>query len=173
MFDITNYITHGNYIEIILEDHKDIVDINEKIFFKILQNVRNKGYNGFQKHCKEYVYRNITYENNNENQIKVYKKILNKQDSLPSGHRILVFHKDKLPYHTFPSTTMIQSVCYISKAIFKINNRIFLNFERKIYEGSENVFFNKIYINYNHDDNVDSTTMQHAISTALDLISWT
>lgn len=170
MFDIKQYCNNGNYIEIVFEDYPNCIDIKDKVFFKMLQNMKNKNYHGFQKHYKEYIFRNITYENNDKNEIKIFKKTLTKHDNLLENIRVLVFYKEKLPYHVFPSTTKIHSVSYISKAIFKINNRVYLNFERKKYEGCS-TFFNKVYINYNHDENVDLTTIQAAISSCIQLVS--
>jgi hypothetical protein len=111
----------------------------------------------------------MVYENNKENQLQVYKKTLNSYSVLDPNFKVLSYHKEKLPYHVFPSTHMLHSVSYVNKATFKLNNRVFLNFERKKYENSD-VFYNKIYINYNHDNNVDLATIEQALNDAIRLI---
>lgn len=176
MVSLTKIGHLGNYLEIILMEGETDMDIPDNVFFKMLQHAKNKTNSCFQKHYKEYVYRNLFYENNDKNQIKIYRKILTHVETIQNGMKLLVFHKEKLPYHVFPSTTTLHSVCYVSKAIIKINNRVFLNFEKKIYQGANDsngsrVSFNKIYINYNHEQNVDFNGAESAINTCLQLIS--
>jgi L-rhamnose mutarotase len=164
------YCNHGNYIEFIYQDGENITDIHDNIFFKMLNNMKNQGYSVFQKHYKELVYRNMKYENNEKSQVKIYKTSVTKQDDLSNGIKVIVQIKEKLPYHVFPSTTMLHSVAYVSKVIMKVNNRIYVNFEKRRYENQDkasNVSFNKIYINYNHDDNVDIVNMEKVLNTCI------
>jgi hypothetical protein len=169
---IKDLLSQGNYIELVLNEEGNSIDVGDKLFFKLIQNIKNKGYGCFQKHYKEYVHRNMYYENNDKNQIKIHKKTLLKTLDIPScSMKLFVCHKEKQPYHLFPSTTMLHSISYISKLTFKINNRVYLNFERRKYSNNADVSFNKIYINYNHDDNVDLTNIQTAIDTCVNLLT--
>jgi hypothetical protein len=169
VISLQKYCSQGNYIEFVILDGENITDIPDNMFFKLLNNMKNKGYACFQKHYKEYIYRNMVYENNDKSQIKIYKIALNNHDTLENGLKVLIYHKEKLPYHVFPSTTMLHSICYVSKVIFKINNRIYINFEKRKYdsEDSNNVSFNKVFINYNHDDNVDLSNIENALNTCI------
>lgn len=169
MLELQDYVSEGSYIECILMDG-DELHTNDSVFFKMMQDMKDRGYNCFQKHTKEYVYRNMFYENNEKSQIRIYKKTLNKIGNDINGWKILAFHKEKLPYHSFPSTTMLHSISYVSKATFKINNRIFVNFEKRRYTGDETTY-NKIYINYNHDDNVDVHSMKKAVCSIIDSLT--
>lgn len=172
MINLQTYCTNGNYLEIILQQKENISDIPDTMFFKLLQKLKTKGHSCFQKQYKEFVYRNMFYENNDKNQIKIYKKHLTTTDNINNTMKLLVYHKEKLPYHVFPSTTMIHSISYVSKVIFKVNNRVYINFEKRTYDSDDksNVSFNKIYINYNHDDNVDLTNIEIALNASIQLI---
>ena len=110
----------GNYFEFIVMDGDHDIDIPEGVFFKLLHSVRNKSNACFQKHYKEYVYRNMFYENDEKNQVKIYKKSLSSAHKTLDGMKLLVFNKEKLPYHAFPCTKALHSVSYVSKVIGNI-----------------------------------------------------
>jgi hypothetical protein len=172
MIDIQSLTSSGNYVEILLLEKKDSQDISDKHFFKLIESLKKSGYSSFQKHYKEYVYRNMIYENNEKSQIKVFKNTFKKTQNISPNIIANVFYKEKVPYHMFPSTKLIYSVSYVSKLIFKVNNRIFINFEKRKYDtqANSNVSFNKVYINYNHDDNVDLTNIQDTLVCVMDYI---
>jgi hypothetical protein len=172
MVSIQKYAQSGNYIEVVLLDD-DTMSMGDSVFFKLMHDVKNKNLHCFQKYCKEYVHRNKFYENNDKSQIRVFKKTLSETQVVTHGsnqYRVLAYYKEKLPYHAFPSTTMMHSISYVIRSTFKINNRVFLNFERRMYKDAPRPF-NKVYINYNHDDNVDVNNIDTAVQAALDIIS--
>ena len=110
----------GNYVEIIMLDTANDTDIADRVFSKMLMSIKKTHSGCFQKHYKEFVFRNLFYENNEQNQIKTYKKTLKYVGNMDDGMKIMVYHKEKLPYHSFPCTTKLHSICYISKAV--LNN---------------------------------------------------
>ena len=188
---------NGNYFEFILQDEENRTDIPDRLFGKLLQQARSNHTSCFQKHFKEYAYRNMFLENNDTNQIKLYKKTLTHASTLENGMKLLVFGKEKLPYQVFPSQMSLHSVSWVSRAVVKINNRVFLNFEKRTYEPSgpspsdreasigaeaekekeedsptpKPPSYNKIYINYNHDHNVDIEASARALRACMDLVS--
>lgn len=167
----SKYFDHGNYVEIVVCDG-DVYDLPDARFFRFLQIVKQRGGASFQKHYKEYVHRNMFYENSDKNQVKVYKKTLTLVDDEHANNmRVLVFHREKLPFHAFPSTMGLHSVAYVSKVVFKVNNRVFINFERRRYEDAPDTAFNKVYINYNHEENVDGVSMEAVIKDCVALLS--
>ena len=168
----------GNYVEIVMLDTANDIDIADRVFSKILMSIKKTHSGCFQKHYKEFVFRNLFYENNEQNQIKTYKKTLKYVGNMDDGMKIMVYHKEKLPYHSFPCTTKLHSICYISKAVLKINNRVFLNFEKRVYpvEGAEvtqekRMSYNKIYINYNGSQDVDVEEIDKVIRSCIQLIN--
>jgi hypothetical protein len=169
MTSILDVSNKGNYFEIICMEGESDIDIPDTVFFKLLQTAKGKSTTCFQKHYKEYVFRNIHYENNDKNQVKIYKKTPTFVGEIKDGWRMIAFYKEKLPYHAFPATTNLYSISYVSKAIIKITNRVFLNFEKRVYPETGSVSFNKIYVNYNHDDNVDVNGAEQAIRKCLQI----
>lgn len=172
MSDIKKVVALGNYTEVVLLDEDTSYDISDKVFYRLINDIRSKGYNCFQKHFKEYVFRNMFFENNDQKQVKIYKKtLLYSVDMNNSAMKIMTFNKEKQPYHLFPASTMLHSISYVSRLIFKENNRVYINFEKRKYEEIPDVSFNKVYINYNHDENVDLGSIQTAIEKCIMLIS--
>jgi hypothetical protein len=169
-------IGKGNYTEIVFFDGIDDINIPYDIFYKALIGYKsNVSYPCFQRHCKEYVYRNLFYENNDKSQIKVYRKNLTNRLTLTAGTspvNVLIFHKEKLPFHAFPSTQNLHSVAYVTKATFKISNRVYVNFERKKYDNCQgNDICNKVYINYNHECNVDTASVAKTLTDVVGMLA--
>ena len=172
---VSKFVEHGNYIEIVMCDDDSsgqVIDssITDSVFFKLLNDIRGTNTVYFQKQYKEFIYRNMTYENNEKFQVKVYKKTLTAREKCDNT-MTLVYHKEKLPYHSFPCTTMIHSIAYVSKVTFKINNRVYLNFERRRYPNDARAY-NKVYINYNHDENVDMANIDASVKQCFSMLKW-
>ena len=79
---------------------------------------------------------------------------------------MIKYNKENIPPINFPSTNNIHDMYHINKIIFKITNRIYINFELKkkiVNEKSE--IFRRIYINLNNDkknlDNNDINDILH------------
>lgn len=166
--NIEDFVKHGNYVEIILKTSDNSINVDQQLFGRLLQNIRTKGHPLFQKHCKQYINRNIYMETYDNNQIKVYKQKYVMAGDVSDSLKVVVYSNEKQPYHMFPTSKQMHSIAYVSKAICKINNRVFVNFERKQFNDAE-VYF-KIYINYNHDHNVDLANIQTALNVAISLI---
>lgn len=184
---VQRLISRGNHLEFVFlpsfvtnrnDDNQDAVishNVPHDIFIQLMKNMKKANLHGFQKHYKEYVYRNLYYEHSQTEttNIHLYKKEIKVIEcGLHDSLCVMASQRDKISYHIFPSTNKIPSVAYVSKATFKINNRIFINFESKKYTSTideEDVgeTYNKIYINYNHDENVDVQKSVENIDKAL------
>jgi len=80
------------------------------------------------------------------------------------GDRCFGYEKKKLTIVNFPSTTKYDAVVQVCKQTFKVSNRVYINFEKR-----ENDNF--IYVNYNHDPNVDWDIVTQDIKRAVDAVS--
>lgn len=165
------YCSAGNYVDFVLTPYDESYDydIKEKDFLRILTHLKNTDLQCFQKHYKEMVYHDLSYEVLTQtNSINVVKKISKGIDTNWVDDMVVtVWHKTKVPFHMFPSTTDISSICFVSKAIFKVSNRVFINFEIKKYQDNPTISFSKIFINYNHDENVDCSKSYEHVEKAL------
>lgn len=169
-----NYIitnTEGeNYYEIfittnskqLLDDHVYDIGIDKERFYKILSSIKDHKY--FQKEYKEYIYSDIVYRilnknssnKNNNDLMKVFKqtplKITNYDKFIVIG-----YNKNKLSILNFPSTTNIDQINYVKTLVFRITNRIYVNFNITIDSKTKNKIYS-IFLNYNHDSNYKSDT---------------
>lgn len=168
-----------NYVEFVIKaseinlstDHKTI-DISVPIaeFQETLRKVKNKSnIKPFNKNYKVYVKDDLYLEAEKDSEIKVFKKECVSLDNKSSKYLTLYYNKNKIPMHNFPSTTEINSVYYIDSTIFRIHNRVFLNFECQ-YSPVKESYAYKVFINYNHDTNIDDKTIRDKIRYGLNLL---
>jgi hypothetical protein len=158
-------IEDSNYIELKLYKKKcteNVYDINfsKEEFYNIMNRLK---YKCFQKDCKQYVSGNLIYENFNNEDVKVYKTEV--KNIIIKNHYIISFYnKSKLSVLNFESSKNINDINYIRKLIFRVSNRIYINFEIK--KKNNNLVYN-IYINYNHDDTVDLSLINDSLENIL------
>ena len=174
-----------NYIEFyiinkhtLLDDGIDVIDINldRDVFMKILGNMKllaSSDVKYFQKTYKEYMVSDITCQvHSHIEDIKVFrKKALGfvKEEKHPNV-KVIFSTKSKLTMLNFPSTTNIQEMSYVKTLIFRVNNRIYVNFNVSISADDPESKTYTIFINYNHDNNVDITLTQNILQNLLDTI---
>ena len=147
----------------------NVLDINwnEKEFNKTLLNLMNN-YNlkPFEKKfrvLKHYNKKLIYSINDNKYNVNTEEYLSN---SMTDKYIMIKYNKENIPPINFPSTNNIHDMYHINKIIFKITNRIYINFELKkkiVNEKSE--IFRRIYINLNNDkknlDNNDINDILH------------
>ena len=122
-------------------------------FYKVMKRLsHDESLKYFQKEYKQYVSQDLIYENKDNDDICVYKKKMVDEGLITDNCIYTTYQKTKLSILAFPSSIKIHSISYIRKLTFRVNNRIYVNFECK-YENDE--IFYRIYINYNHEQNVE------------------
>jgi hypothetical protein len=165
----------ANYIEFILtnfpypDGNKINVSLSQKRFEELLKKVKSNGnQKAYHKSFKVYVRDNLYLEAEKDSEIRVYEK---DPVSLSNQSRYLVarYKKLRVPMHTFPSTMKIHTVYHSDLTIFRMHNRVFLNFEVQYYPSLE-AFVYKIFINYNHDQNAEQSNITEKIQCAFKLL---
>lgn len=147
----------ANYIEYVLFA-KSVsngwqTDIGQAAFQEVLKKYARNNTNSTQKEYKEFVYGDIYYHNMPNNEIKVYR--LNPLSSTFDNNCLCVrFNKQKLSMVNVPSTKCVDSIRYVKHLVYRISNRVFLNFVVKMDNANKHLTFT-VYVNYNHDNNVD------------------
>jgi hypothetical protein len=68
-----------------------------------------------------------------------------------------------------PSTNRVNDVTYVRKLIFRINNRVYLNFECKKHNNASYSY--SIYLNYNHDNSVDYEASSSTIKKIIEKLA--
>ena len=176
MDDIITCDSTSNYYEIHVID-KDAVEtfgglaiynvgLSKQKFDETIEKIKTSKYKSFERQLKEYIHQDLFYEIY-DNEIHVYKKaasfLQNKSGFLISG-----YNKTKQSVVNFPSTTSIFSIRYVKKKISRISNRVFINFEVSM-DANDDVTY-AIYINYNHDDNVDLVVANRDLANVLKIL---
>lgn len=135
--------------------------LSENNFYSLLNKVATLNYVHFQKEYKEYVYFDTVCQKFINNDIKVTKKQV---IDIIVGDGILTikYIKNKLSLLNFPSDSNLHYKTYVKHLLFMINNRIYLNF-KITYDPKENEKIYSIFINYNHEINVDLEKVNNAI----------
>jgi hypothetical protein len=158
-----------NYIEYYLLSDSLTTGFTEEEFYNVLQKLRKTNYKYFQKEYKQYVIQNLFYENYDNQEVIVYEKNalkVNKEDP-----KWLEIHnvRNKLSMINLNSTRNVHSTNYVKKLIFRITNRIYINFEIKK-NVETNTTSRYIYINYNHDQGVDMNETNRVVNEIKDTI---
>ena len=167
----------ANYLEIIFINDFNVnaketnvinIGISQKMFEDLLRKAKHTlNTKPFNRNYKVYVRDNLYLESEKDSEIKVYQK---DGLALEKGQDYIgaFYFKNKLPMHNFPSTTKFHSIYYVDSTIFRIHNRVFLNFEAQYYpENTENQFIYKVFINYNHDENIEEKTIIDKINSGI------
>jgi hypothetical protein len=130
------------------------ISIDSDVFYKIMRFFKHLKY--YQNDYKQFTIGDITCQKYTNDQIKIYKQNFN---FMYRRNQFVVIgsNKIKLSLLQYPSTNNIMDKEYIKKLIFRVTNRIFVNFEISLNEGKEKVYM--IYINYNHESKVDDSTV--------------
>jgi hypothetical protein len=109
----------------------------------------------FQADSKEYDHRDLQLvkkiKDNEVQESKVYQTTPVAVIDEPS-YRVIAFEKKKLSTVVFPSSKTYDQIKYKRKLIFRVNNKIYINFQQELM--NEEVF-HKIYINFNNNKDTD------------------
>jgi hypothetical protein len=168
-------MTTANYIEyyVIPEDlgmNVYKVDLGLEKFTSILKLMSTReDLKFFQKSYKEYNYGDIIYQNYDNTETRVFRKV--PISSVYDNHVLKVAcQRQKLSIINVPSNTAYKEIYTVNHLIFRITNRIFLNMLVKRSSGAANHVSYSVYVNYNHDDGVDCSQTEGKITEILDLI---
>ena len=138
------------------------IDMGEFAFLQLLATF-SKDTKMFSKNITRYFYGDLIYEVCNK-EIKTFKKTTI-NCKIEKANTKLFYFKEKIPFYLFPSTQDIHEMQNISSAIFRIHNNIYMNFDIITYP-QNNTRTYKVYLNYNHEPNID---IDHIKQILLDL----
>ena len=173
-----------NYVEFNLlgskpsdeKDENDLVvfdvNIDEQVFMSKLKRIGSRFHKAFEKTFKCYMHRDMILEDFEEDGVKIYKKDLIVADTkIASNVLTTCYKKHKVPFHIFPSTTDINGVFFCKRLTFRISNRLYINFDQHRYPDDPSKVIRKVFVNYNHDDNVDLDNIKLTLDTILQILS--
>lgn len=144
---------------------------DKDVFVELLAKVkRGKSYKFSQREYKEYTIGELVCQispSNHETRVfnnhPLYTKMTN--------HGVIMgYQKTKMSLINFPSTLNNHQIRYVKKMAFRITNRVFLNFE--IAKEQDNIKDTNyyVYINYNHEENVDIDGVYNELASLFDVL---
>ena len=173
---ILDYNGVYNYVEIyfiqdeIKEKGVNIykTDVGFDRFMNLLETMKTSSFKFFQKEYKEYVHKDVVCQSYINDETKVFKKKTT-NISKQSNYITIYNNRIKQTLLNFPSTTDLQQTTYIKKLIFRINNRIYVNFQISLDVNTSAKWY-EVYINYNHEDNVDTQLAQNTLKEVIKML---
>jgi hypothetical protein len=172
---IVNIITkhsESNYFEFHFTQGKNIkldnditqisTSFSKQSFYDLLQKTSTSDYKFSQKQYKEAIVGNIVYQNNKNEDITIFN-IDTKDVCILDDNNVVCFahNKNKLTILSLPSTNSIHYEHYVKRLTLRLSNRIFINFEHSL-DSNDKVY--RVYLNYNHDNNVDIPSVAKSIN---------
>jgi vacuolar-type H+-ATPase subunit F/Vma7 len=161
ILDNTKPDDYSNYFEFVLCDTEkksvNNVDVyntsfERDKFYVLMYKLMDTNYKYYQKQYKEVLIGDVCYQNFKNEDINIYTVNTNKVDNISPFICAIAQIKNKQSILSLPSSLNIYSENIIRRLIFRVSNRVFVNFENGI---TDNKKYYKIFINYNHDKDVD------------------
>lgn len=162
-----------DYLEVVFTgaspDHKTSQKpfVSQQLFDKMLARMQDA--RAFQSDHKEYILENLTMTKKIEDgavtETKVYQMYPVAIQDHP-GFRVIFYHKKKLTTIAFPSTKTFDDVKYKRRLTFRINNRVYVNFQIEKHEHAQPTY-PKVYINFNSSKDADLKESVAAINTII------
>lgn len=135
-------------------------------FEELMSRLVKRDYKFFQKEYKEYNYGDVIVQNFNNTETRIVR--LSTQRMMKNDKCLMVgYQKSKLTFLNVPSTTNIFDIYYVRRLIFRITNRIFINFQCNMDEDGNKTYL--AYINYNHESNIDPEGINTSLRTVLEI----
>jgi len=155
-----------------LEGHKSYnIGLSRKDFRHLLSAIAKSNLNlkPFQKEYKEYIYDDVIVHNYKNTETHVFRHTPVCVQKLDKAVGLLIgYQKNKLTFLNVPSTRNIYDIQYVKKLIFRVNNRIFVNFQSSVNLNQEKTY--TVYINYNHENNIEQDSIQNNIESLMKVL---
>jgi hypothetical protein len=143
--------------------------MKKDVFYTLMYKMMDTKYKYHHKQYRELVIGDVHYHNFKNEEINVFGITTNNVENIDNKFCMLAQQKTKLSILSFPSTMKVYNDNVVRKMTFRVSNRIFVNFEHgMISNGKDDEKFYKVYVNYNHDKDVD---VQNAIDTIKNALS--
>ena len=169
----------ANYYEIhikpslILQERDELasadVSLTGKQFLDLLVAMKNsnESYKFFQKEYKEYQYTDLVVQNYKNTETRVFRQNF---VTMNQGKNWLLtgYQRSKLTFLSVPSTTNIHDMMYVKRLIFRVNNRVYVNFQTSLHQDGAKTY--QVYINYNHENNVDQEGLMNTLNNVLSVL---
>lgn len=141
--------------------------ISKEKFYNTMYKMMDTNFKYFQKQYKEMVIGDTFYQNFKNEEISIFNINTNNVEVFQNRLMANSQAKYKLSILSLPSTLNVYAENYTKRLIFRVSNRVFVNFENG--KNGDDVFY-KIYLNYNHDDTVELNSIQCTLEKILNIL---
>ena len=172
----------SNYVEFILTDQgpndSDCLDDQSEVkvhntamkkdtFYTLMYKMMDTHWKYHHKQYRELVVGDVHYHNYKNEEINIHTMVTNTIDNVDNKLCMLMQTRTKLSILSLPCTLNIYNDNVVRKMIFRVSNRVFVNFEHGM--TGPNKYY-KVYVNYNHDKDVDISNNISMIKNALTVL---
>lgn len=164
--------TGTNYVEVFVGSSCDIdnqyqIGLDENTFYALLQKMHHKNYKFFQRVFKEYIYNDMVCQCHTNDEVKVFRLVpLNVLCPNKGTFVQVCYQRTKLTLLNFPSTRSIHQIHYVKQLIFRVLNRIYINFRVSVDDTTRQKTY-QIFINYNHEENLEMSPVLKTLDELL------
>lgn len=164
-----------DYLELVLVERvgetERRYDMSEQEFNTYLQRMKATNFKYFQTDSKEYVQGNMLLvkkiENNSVTESKAYQIIPLEVVDVSTNIRAVAYERKKLSTIAFQSTKNLDMIKHKRRLIFRVNNKIYVNFQCELCEGH---MCRKVFINFNNSKDADLKESFNTMQSLLDII---
>jgi len=158
-----------NYVEYVLLENDPVskkdysvynIDLSNDHFKQVFTYFKHKYQKYSERLIKQYMKHDLYYEVTHDkdslkyNDVKVYSKVGISCD-VEKNYICAKYYKQKLQFHSFPSSAELHCIQYVKRQTFRCNSRIYVNFDLAKIQGSDHIV-KKVFINVNLDSNTDN-----------------
>lgn len=160
--DIGDDVEHDTKIDQDMQTYN--TSISKDTFYTLMYKMMDTNYKYNHKQYRELVIGDVQYHNYKNEEISVFSVTTNSVDTIDKKFCLLSQQKNKLSILSLPSSLKTYNDNVVRKMIFRISNRVFVNFEHGM-SGTHKYY--KVYVNYNHDCGVDINNAMDTIKKTL------
>jgi hypothetical protein len=164
-----------DYMEIVFCNTKDAnsYDIPEDQFMDMMFKMKKANYKYFQTDSQDYIKGNKHMKKKivagEVQEVKVYNisplYIINENKYIK-----VAYEKQKLSSIMFPSIDDVDTFVVTRKLIFRVNNKVYVNFQLQRTPGSDKII-RKVYINFNNSRDTDIEEVNKQLDELITLIT--
>jgi hypothetical protein len=172
--------TVSNYFEIVVletsngidkQNSKEFETFNTSLerdhFYSVMYKMMDSNYKYHQKQYKELIIGDVCYHNFKNEEMSIYSSSTNDIVTINKALCGIAQTRSKLSILSLPSTFNVYTENIVRKLVFRISNRIFVNFEHGMTKDKK---YYKIFINYNHEKDVDTSNVITTIKKVVDIL---
>lgn len=142
--------------------------MHKDTFYALMYKMMDTQYKYSHKQYRELIVGDVHYLNHKNEEVGVFSITTHAVENIDDKFCMFVQQKNKHSILSLSSSRKIYNDSVVRKMVFRISNRVFVNFEHGMTDDSK---YYKIFVNYNHDTGVDINNAINTIKKTMALLS--